>query len=67
MTEGKNKATHRPIFIVGCSRSGTSLLRSIIGSHSKIASGPETHFLKDLEKHIEKGGWKNLQRYQFPK
>lgn len=67
MTKSYNKLTHRPIFIVGCSRSGTSLLRSIIGSHSKIACGPETHFLNDLERYIEKKGWERLQRYQFPK
>lgn len=34
-----------PIFILGCHRSGTSLMRRIIGSHSNIFCPPETFFL----------------------
>ncbi|MFP8488056.1 sulfotransferase family protein [Gracilimonas sp. Q87] len=33
----------KKIFIVGCPRSGTTLLQSFIASHSKIVSFPETH------------------------
>lgn len=32
------------IFIVGIARSGTTLLQSMIGGHSEIATFPETHF-----------------------
>nr|WP_299598391.1 sulfotransferase [uncultured Microbulbifer sp.] len=35
-----------PIFIVGPPRSGTSLLSAIMGSHSRIACGPETDLFK---------------------
>lgn len=38
----------RPIFIIGCPRSGTTLLRLMIDSHPHISCGPETHFLVDL-------------------
>jgi len=31
-------------FIVGCPRSGTTLLQSMIASHPKVVSFPETHF-----------------------
>ncbi|HEX6982768.1 MAG TPA: sulfotransferase [Balneolaceae bacterium] len=31
-------------FLVGCPRSGTTLLQSMIASHSQIISFPETHF-----------------------
>jgi hypothetical protein len=37
-----------PIFLVGCHRSGTTLLRLVLDSHSRIACGPETRFLTGL-------------------
>jgi hypothetical protein len=33
------------IFLIGCPRSGTTLLQSMITAHPQIASFPETHFL----------------------
>ncbi len=36
------------IFIVGCGRSGTTLLREMLDRHSNIASGPETQFLRRM-------------------
>ena len=35
-----------PIFVIGCHRSGTSLLRRMLDSHQSIACPPETYFLK---------------------
>ncbi len=35
---------HEPIFIVGCPRSGTTLLRSILNAHPNIAIPRETRF-----------------------
>ena len=35
-----------PVFILGVHRSGTSLLRRILDSHSKIACPPETFYLR---------------------
>ncbi|MGD8430806.1 MAG: sulfotransferase [Ectothiorhodospiraceae bacterium] len=34
-----------PIFIVGMPRSGTTLMRAALASHSRIAIAPETHYL----------------------
>ncbi len=34
-----------PIFVVGCQRSGTSLIRRILDSHSGITCPPESHFV----------------------
>jgi hypothetical protein len=37
-----------PIFIIGCQRSGTSLLRRIVDSHSRIACPPESKFVGSI-------------------
>lgn len=34
-------------FLVGCPRSGTTLLQSMIASHSQVISFPETHFFSE--------------------
>lgn len=39
----------RPIFIVGPGRSGTTLLRSLLSAHSRIAVTPETKFMARAE------------------
>ncbi len=38
----------RPIFIFGCERSGTTLLGSLLGSHSRCAATPESQFVADV-------------------
>jgi hypothetical protein len=35
----------RPVFVVGCPRSGTTLLTLMLSSHSRLAIPPETRFL----------------------
>ncbi len=48
-TVGKAKLTHSPpCFLIGVYRSGTTLLRFVLDSHSNIAVPPETNFLYDL-------------------
>jgi len=41
---------NRPIFIVGCERSGTTMIRLILHSHANIAIPPQTKFIKKLYK-----------------
>jgi hypothetical protein len=53
-----------PIFVVGCQRSGTTILRLILDSHSRISCGPETRFLEDMER-IVGSDWKRLSQYGF--
>jgi len=36
----------RRVFLVGCPRSGTTLLQSLLAAHPRIASYPETHFFE---------------------
>lgn len=42
-----NEIKHR-VFLVGCPRSGTTLLQSLIASHPDILSFPESHFFEKL-------------------
>lgn len=55
-----------PIFIVGCQRSGTTLLRLMLDSHPGISCGPETRFLEDLAK-ITTENWQRLSHFGFTK
>ncbi len=57
---------HPPIFVVGCQRSGTTLMRLILDSHPNISCGPETRFLADLE-HLTGQSWERLSHYGFTK
>ncbi|HET6534205.1 MAG TPA: sulfotransferase [Actinoplanes sp.] len=56
----------RPIFLVGCQRSGTTMLRLVLDSHSRISCGPETRFLPDLRR-IVHADWERLARFGFPR
>jgi hypothetical protein len=40
--------TESPVFIVGCARSGTALLRNLLRSHSRLAFPSESAFLPTL-------------------
>lgn len=55
-----------PIFIVGCHRSGTTLLRLMLDSHPNISCGPETRFLEDLAKLTDRN-WSYLRNYGLPR
>jgi hypothetical protein len=61
---GTTRAEHSPIFIVGCQRSGTTLLRLILDAHPAISVGPETRFLADLAK-VTGDEWPRLEPYGF--
>lgn len=38
----------RPLFLVGCPRSGTTLLQSLLAAHSQVVSFPESKFFQYL-------------------
>ncbi|TYK43844.1 sulfotransferase family protein [Actinomadura decatromicini] len=45
MSSGPAQRDQRPIFILGCARSGTSLLQQMLHSHPRIAVPAETSFV----------------------
>lgn len=47
---GEPSEINRPIFVVGCHRSGTSMLRKSLDSHPRISAGPEDPTLFWLSK-----------------
>jgi hypothetical protein len=53
-----------PIFIIGCGRSGTTLLRMMLDSHPRISAGEETKFLTDLQPIVGEH-WRLLSAYGF--
>ncbi len=45
---GVEQPFKNPIFIVGCPRSGTTLLQQMLDAHPDVAIAPETHFMKSF-------------------
>ncbi len=51
----RSAGVRKRIFVVGCPRSGTTLLQAILASHPRITSFPETHFLPRV---VPQAGWR---------
>lgn len=45
-----------PLFVVGCARSGTTMLRAMLDAHPSLAIPPESHFIAPM--------WKVRRRYE---
>lgn len=58
-SEGPNPSS-APFFIVGCTRSGTTLVSQILASHSRLAVYHESHFYHLLRRDLHRYG--NLER-----
>ncbi|ETX05669.1 sulfotransferase family protein [Candidatus Entotheonella palauensis] len=44
----RDEAGMRRLFLVGCPRSGTTLLQSLLATHSQVISFPESHFYNTM-------------------
>jgi hypothetical protein len=49
--------TVAPVFIVGCGRSGTTLLRLMLAGHPSLAIPPESHFIYEIARRRATGRW----------
>src|SRR5260370_28020917 len=45
MSSSPSRVTTPVVFIIGCPRSGTTLVRHIVGAHPLIAITPEAHWI----------------------
>lgn len=50
--------TAGPLFVVGCARSGTTMLRKMLDAHPDLAIPPESHFITAM--------WQVRRRYGHP-
>lgn len=55
-------AAKPPVFVVGCPRSGTTLVRRMLDAHPAFSCGPETQFLTELRV-VERRSWRRLARF----
>jgi len=57
MTQARHShdAAHAPVFIVGCGRSGTTILRLMLNTHSELAIPLESHFIYQLARRRASG------------
>jgi hypothetical protein len=65
MTENANGTDDpltAPVFVVGCPRSGTTLVRQMLDAHPAVAIAPETHFMQYLWAH--RAAYGDLNRKQ---
>ena len=46
-----------PLFIVGCGRSGTTLVRMMLNTHPELAIPTESHFIYELARRRLTGSW----------
>ena len=44
-----------PVFVVGPSRSGTTMMQTVLSSHPRVALASETHYFDDLRPRIGGG------------
>jgi len=56
-------AAERPVFIVGCGRSGTTWLQMLIAQHPAVATAPETHVFSRYLGLLERR-WQQESKYR---
>lgn len=57
VTDAGRAGSLSPVFVVGCGRSGTTLLRKMIDAHPEIAIPRESHFIYKIARQQALGRW----------
>lgn len=71
MTDSMPSGLESPIFVVGPSRSGTTLVRRVLNAHPAVSIAPETHYFDDLrprlgaqaQARLDDQGVRTVERY----
>lgn len=65
MSDRNQVTLNNPIFIIGCPRSGTTLLQRMLDAHPEIAIAPETHFMQYFwQRRVEYGALNQDDNFQ---
>ena len=65
MSDRNQVTLNNPIFIIGCPRSGTTLLQRMLDAHPEIAIAPETHFMQYFwQRRVEYGDLNQDDNFQ---
>lgn len=62
---GDFQSPAKGVFIVGCGRSGTTVLRRVLETHPKFSSGPETHIFTKINIWYERLSGKSIKTYDL--
>lgn len=65
MKHSEDYSIRKRLFVVGCPRSGTTLLQCLLAAHPQIASFPESHFLLGTSR-TRRGRWMRKLRLVSP-
>ncbi len=54
----------KPFFVVGCPRSGTTMLQQALNRHSQVVIPPETKYFFSFLGHSRRDQWKHIERLE---
>lgn len=62
---GDYRSDHQGAFVLGCGRSGTTLVRKILQVHPHLSSGPETHFFTKIDRWYSRFSGRSIRSHDW--